>query len=73
MSNNHDKGMQKKIMPFNEKEIKSLKGLFTKVANKRNCDQSYVLRIAKGDRAINTEKAKLIHSDLKQLLTVLNS
>lgn len=56
---------------FTEDEIYLLKGSYTRLAKKHDCDPGYVKKIAEGDRETNTDKAKAIYLSLEELLTVL--
>ena len=58
--------------PFSDDEKETLKGLSSKIAEKRNCTKEYVNKIISGERAISTDKAKLIYADLLELLKFLH-
>lgn len=63
--------MEKNNNPFTESELKLLKSSYSQIARKHHMDSSYVAKIAKGDRATNTDISKLILQDLQTQLDFL--
>ena len=44
---------------------------FASLAEKHNCDPSYVSKILNGEREANSEKAKAILKDAKRILKII--
>lgn len=61
--------MQKNQKPFTDNEISILRGNFSAMARKYDCDKSTVSKICNGDRQTNTVKAKEILNSLNEKLT----
>ena len=56
---------------FTDQEKTLLKGHKASIARKHKCSTMYVGLIIEGQREINSDLAKKIHSDLKQLAEFL--
>lgn len=57
---------------FTDTEINLLDGNYSKIAERHNCDRTYVSQIAKGKKDALTIKAKKILIDLIELVIVLS-
>ena len=63
--------MKKFDRPFTEEEVEILRGSFARIGRKHQTSGIYVGLIASGERGANSEKAKAILKDLKELLKLL--
>jgi len=63
--------MQNSDIPFTEEELETLRRSFARIGKKHGTTGQYVGQIAAGNRSANSEKAKAILNDLKELLKLL--